>query len=109
MHLHHLDPLTKTSRGGSSPTSPPAWKHCPRVLQGLRRCLLRKAFAHLPPRKAWDHTIELHPNAKLPRGSMFPLSPAKHKELDEFLQNNLLNNYILPSNPLTTTPLSSLT
>src|SRR5258705_9728318 len=31
MHLHHLDPLTKTSRGGSSPTSPPAWKHCPRV------------------------------------------------------------------------------
>src|SRR6266436_6392556 len=37
-HLHHLDPLTKTSRGGSSPMSPPAWKHCPRALQGLRRC-----------------------------------------------------------------------
>src|SRR5258708_6667436 len=44
-----------------------------------------EAFAHLPPRKAWDHTIELHPNAKLPRGRTFPLSPAKQKELDEFL------------------------
>src|SRR5258708_8066540 len=34
-----------------------------------------EAFAHLPPRKAWDHTIELHPDAKLPRGRTFPLSP----------------------------------
>src|SRR5260221_332366 len=164
-----LDPLTETSRGGSSPTSPSVQKHYPRVLQGLCRCLLRRglrpppplqsmgpchrappqcqtpqredvppltdrkstrlnsshteiytlslhdalpiltpsqrlaeeaqaqrahlsrstipecykdfadvfseeAFAHLPPCKAWDHAIELHPNAKLPRGRMFPLS-----------------------------------
>src|SRR5258708_12433670 len=38
-HLCHFDPLTKTRRGGSSPTSPPAWKHCPRALQELCRCL----------------------------------------------------------------------
>ncbi len=44
-----------------------------------------EAFAHLPPRKAWDHAIELHPNTKLPRGRTFPLSPAEQKELDEFL------------------------
>src|SRR5260221_9588124 len=30
-------------------------------------------FAHLPPHKAWDHAIELHPNTKLPRGRTFPL------------------------------------
>src|SRR5258708_36600068 len=41
----------------------------------------KEAFAHLPPRKAWDHAIELHPDAKLPRGRMFPLSPAEQKEL----------------------------
>src|SRR5258708_1545776 len=85
MHLCHLDPLTKTSRGGSSPTSPPAWKCCPRVLQGLHRCLLRRGLRPPPPRKAWDHAIELHPDAKLPRGRTFPLSPAEQKELDEFL------------------------
>src|SRR5260370_30474773 len=48
MHLCHLNPLTKTSRGGSSPTSPPAWKHCPRPLQGLHRCLLTRDL-HPPP------------------------------------------------------------
>src|SRR5258707_5004346 len=50
-----------------------------------------EAFAHLPPRKAWDHTIELHPDAKLPRGRTFPLSPAEQKELDAFLRENLAN------------------
>src|SRR5258708_2122951 len=50
-----------------------------------------KAFAHLPPRKAWDHAIELHPDAKLPRGRTFPLSPTEQKELDAFLRENLAN------------------
>ncbi len=50
-----------------------------------------EAFAHLPPWKVWDHATELHPNAKLPRGRMFPLSPTKQKELDEFLRENLVN------------------
>src|SRR5258706_220179 len=53
-----------------------------------------EAFAHLPPHKAWDHAIELHPNAKLPRGRMFPLSPAEQKELDAFLRENLANGRI---------------
>src|SRR5258707_12989193 len=48
----------------------------------------KEAFAHLPPRKAWDHAIELHPDAKLPRGRTFPLSPAEQKELDAFLREN---------------------
>src|SRR6266446_5841881 len=41
-----------------------------------------KAFAHLPPCKAWDHAIDLHHDTKLPRGRMFPLSLAEWKELD---------------------------
>src|SRR5258708_4568427 len=94
MHLCHLDPLAETSRGGSSPTSPSIWKCYPRVLQGLHRHLLRRGLHPPPPRKAWDHTIELHPNAKLPRGRTFSLSPAKQKELDEFLRENLANGQI---------------
>src|SRR5258708_1750606 len=47
-HLCHLNPLTETSRGGSSPTSPSIWKHHPRALQGLRRHLLRRGL-HPPP------------------------------------------------------------
>src|SRR5258707_9174233 len=39
-----------------------------------------EAFAHLPPCKACDHAIELHPDAKLPRGRTFPLSPTEQKE-----------------------------
>src|SRR5260221_10460698 len=53
-----------------------------------------EAFTHLPPCKAWDHAIELHPDAKRPRGRTFPLSPAEQKELDEFLQENLANRRI---------------
>src|SRR5258707_8915737 len=54
----------------------------------------KEAFAHLPPCKAWDHAIELHPDAKLPRGRMFPLSPTEQKELDAFLRENLANGQI---------------
>src|SRR5260221_8914385 len=50
-----------------------------------------EAFAHLPPCKAWDHAIELHPDAKLPRGRTFPLSPTEQKELDAFFRGNLAN------------------
>src|SRR5258708_25400177 len=85
MHLCHLNPLTKTSRGGSSPTSPPAGSAVPECYKDFADIFSEEAFA-LPPCKAWDHTIELHPNAKLPRGRTFPLSPTKQKELDEFLQ-----------------------
>jgi len=53
-----------------------------------------EAFTHLPPHKAWDHAINLHHNAKLPRGRMFPLSPVEQKELDEFLRENLANGHI---------------
>src|SRR5260370_39307627 len=44
-----------------------------------------EALAQLPPHKAWNHAIELHPNTKLPTRRTFPLSPTEQKELDEFL------------------------
>ncbi len=63
-----------------------------------------EAFAHLPPCKAWDHAIELHPDTKLPRGRTFPLSPTEQNELDEFLRENLANGCICPSKSLIRAP-----
>src|SRR5258708_40252798 len=85
MHWCHLDPLTETSRGGRSPTSPSIWKCYPRALQGLHRHLLRRGLHQPPPRKAWDHTIDLHPNAKLPTGRQPSPSPAQQTEPEEVL------------------------
>ena len=61
---------------------------------------MEEAFAHLPPHKPWDHAIDLHHDAKLPRGRTFPLSPAEQKELDEFLRENLANRCICLSKSL---------
>src|SRR5258707_10069548 len=63
-----------------------------------------EAFAHLPPHKVWDHAIALRPDATLPRGRTFPLSPAEQKELDEFLQENLANGRICLSKSLIGAP-----
>ena len=37
----------------------------------------KDAFNVLPPRKPWDHAIDLTPGANLPRSRTFPLSPAE--------------------------------
>jgi len=57
----------------------------------------KDAFNTLPPRKPWDHAIDLIPGADLPRSRTFPLSPAEQRELDEFLRENLANGRIQPS------------
>src|SRR5258708_29149272 len=63
-----------------------------------------EAFAHLPPCKGWDHAIDLHHDAKLPRGRTFPLALAEQKERDEFLKENLANGRICPSKSLIRAP-----
>src|SRR5260221_6848841 len=64
----------------------------------FRDIFSKEAFDELPPRKVWDHTIDLSPGTELPHSQMFPLSPAEQKELDNFLQWNLANARIHPSN-----------
>src|SRR5258707_5326126 len=74
-HLHHLNPLTKTSRGGSSPTSPPAWKHCPRALQGLHRCLLRRGLRPPPPLQSMGPCHRAPPQHQTPSREDIPPLP----------------------------------
>src|SRR5258705_10498260 len=65
----------------------------------FRDVFSKEAFDELPLWKAWDHAIDLTPGTELPCSWMFPLSPAEQKELDDFLQENLVNSCICPSIP----------
>src|SRR6266481_5997305 len=63
----------------------------------FRDVFSKEAFDELPPWKAWGHAIDLTPETEPPCSQMFPLSPAEQKELDDFLQENLVNSCIRPS------------
>src|SRR6266436_3804431 len=69
----------------------------PAQYHDFRDVFSKEAFDELPPWKVWDHTIDLSPGTELPRSRTFPLSPAEQKELDDFLQENLVNGCIHPS------------
>jgi hypothetical protein len=55
------------------------------------------SFDILPPRKPWDHAIELEPGAKHTNAKVYPLSPSEQVALDEFIQENLASGRIRPS------------
>src|SRR5258705_9252764 len=92
-----LTPSQRLAEEAQAQQAHPPGSAVPECYKDFTDVFSEEAFTHLPPHKAWDHAIELHPNAKLPRGRMFPLSPAKQKELDEFLRENLVNGQIHPS------------
>src|SRR5258708_819338 len=69
----------------------------PAQYHNFRDVFSKEAFDELPPQKAWDHAIDLSPGTELPCSQMFPLSPTEQKELDDFLQENLVNGHICPS------------
>src|SRR6266436_6699230 len=80
-HLCHLDPLTKTSRGSSSPTTPPAWKCCPRVLQGLHRHLLRRGLHPPPPLQSVGPWHRAPPQCQTPQREDIPSPPPSRRNL----------------------------
>src|SRR5260221_3268020 len=90
MHPCHLDPSQRLAEEAQAQQACPSRSTIPECYRDFTDVFSEEAFAHLPPHKAWDHAIELHPDAKLPRGRTFPLSPTEHKELDEFLRENLV-------------------
>src|SRR6266446_1675823 len=63
----------------------------------FRDVFSKEAFDELPLWKAWDHAIDLTLGTELPCSWMFPLLPVEQKELDNFLQENLVNSCICPS------------
>src|SRR5260221_8539576 len=71
-HLCYLDPLTETSRGGSSPMSPSTQKRYPRALQGLHRCLLRRGLRPPPPLQSMGPHYRAPPHCQTPKGEEIP-------------------------------------
>ena len=49
----------------------------------------KKTFDELPPRRPWDHAIELIPGAKPLDCKIYPLSRDEQTQLEEFLKENL--------------------
>src|SRR5258707_379363 len=77
--------------------SQPPKNMVPAQYHDFRDAFSKETFDELPLWKAWDHTIDLTPGTEPPCSQMFPLSPAEQKELDDFLQENLVNGHIHPS------------
>src|SRR4051812_36597973 len=57
----------------------------------------KESFDELPPRKPWDHMIELIPGSQPIDYKIYPLSSEEQKQLDEFLKENLKLGRIRPS------------
>ena len=57
----------------------------------------KEAFDELPPRRPWDHAIELIPGAEAVDSRIYPLNLEERKQLDAFLDENLTSGRIRPS------------
>ena len=49
----------------------------------------KESFDEMPPRRPWDHAIELIPGVKLADCKIYPLTPDEQIQLDAFLDENL--------------------
>jgi hypothetical protein len=57
----------------------------------------KESFDALPEKRAWDHAIELKPDAKAVDCKIYPLSLGEQAELDKFLEENLKSGRIRSS------------
>ena len=62
-----------------------------------------EAFNQLPPRRPWDHAIDLTPDFVAGNCKIYPLATPEQQALDEFLEENLRTGRIRPS----TSPMAS--
>ena len=69
----------------------------PKCYHGFRDVFAKESFDELPPRRPWDHAIELVPGAETLDSKIYPLNPGEQRALDEFLEENLKTGRIRPS------------
>ena len=69
----------------------------PKPYQEFKDVFAEESFDQLPPRKPWDHAIELTPGAEPFSTKVYLMSPVEQKELDAFLEENLKSHRIRPS------------
>ncbi|CCM06702.1 uncharacterized protein FIBRA_08990 [Fibroporia radiculosa] len=80
----------------------------PEYLEKFLSVFNKSTAERLPERKPWDDAIDLEANFKPQRGKVYPLSPAKLKELDTFIEENLWKGYICPSKSPMASPFFSV-
>src|SRR6266481_5776579 len=66
----------------------------PEPYHAFRDVFSKESFDKLPERKQWDHAIDLIPGAQPFSTKVYPMSPIKQKELDKFLEENLVSGRI---------------
>ena len=62
----------------------------------FRDVFSKKSFDELLEQKQWDHVIDLEPESQPFSMKVYPMSPIKQKELNDFLKENL-SSHICPS------------
>src|SRR5258708_12922751 len=79
-----LTPSQRLAEEAQAQRAHPSGSAIPEHYKDFTDIFSEEAFTHLPPCKAWDHTIKLPPDPNLPRRMMSPLSPAHPKHLNKF-------------------------
>ena len=69
----------------------------PKRYHDFKHVFSKDSFDELPPKKPWDHAIELKPGSKPQSCKIYPLSPNEQVELDAFIEENLRTGRIRPS------------
>ncbi|KAL0168185.1 hypothetical protein M9458_036407, partial [Cirrhinus mrigala] len=57
----------------------------------------KQAATHLPPHRPWDCAIDLLPDAKLPKGKVYPLSIPERQAMEAYIEEALKQEFIRPS------------
>ena len=69
----------------------------PEQYKGFEEVFEKAEFNTLPPRRPWDHAIELKPGSEPAGCKVYPLNLDEQKELDTFLEEHLRTGRIQPS------------
>ena len=68
----------------------------PKPYLGFRDVFSKESFNELPEWKQWDHVINLKPESQPFSTKVYLMSPVEQKELNDFLEENLLSGRIRP-------------
>ena len=69
----------------------------PKAYQDYRDVFAKESFDRLPPRRPWDHAIELKTDMGPSGTKLYPLSDVEQEAMDAFLTEHLQSGRIRPS------------
>src|SRR3981189_106046 len=72
----------------------------PQAYHGFKSVFDKKSFDELPPRRIWDHAIELKPGSTPSAGKVYPLSLDEQKQLRSFWTKTWHQEGFARPNPL---------